>query len=102
MAVQHFSKLTVTNNVPVALATTNTPAKWIMFQPKTDATGAPTNVGTVWIGGPGITPTTGGVFLNPGDSIVAWPGGSEYMHDLQQICIVAANGGDGVQGIYGA
>lgn len=101
MAVFHGYKLTATANTPVALATSNTPAKWILFQPKTDNAGVPTNVGTVWLGGPGVTPTTGGVFLNPGDSIVAWPGGGEYLHDLQQIFIVAPTGGDGVQFIYG-
>ena len=103
MAIIPGFKLTVTNNVRVPLATVNTPAKWIMFQPKMDATGSPTNTGAVWLGDITITPTAGGTCLNPGDSTVAWPGGSgEYLYDLQQIYIVAATGGDGVQYIYGA
>jgi hypothetical protein len=71
---------------------------------KTDTSGVPQNTGAVWVGGYGISLTSpnGGYVLNTGDSAVTWPSGvQQFAYDLAQIYIIAPNGGDGVQFIYG-
>ena len=86
--MHHGLKATASDNVGVALMASTTPARDIVIQPLAG------NSGPVYIGGTGVTPSTGGTVLNAGDSL------HENACDVATIFVVAAAHPDGVQFSY--
>ncbi len=86
--MHHGLKATASDNVGVALMASTTPARDIVIQPLAG------NSGPVYIGGTGVTPSTGGTVLNAGDSVHA------NACDMATIFVAAAAHPDGVQFSY--
>ena len=86
--MHHGLKATASDNVGVALMASTTPARDIVIQPLAG------NSGPVYIGGTGVTPSTGGTVLNAGDSVHV------NACDVATIFVVAAAHPDGVQFSY--
>ena len=76
------------------IATVQTMANWITFQPLA------ANQGNVYLGGKTVSATSG-VVIMVGDAYVTWPVADIAMYDLREMWIDAANSGDGLQFIYG-
>jgi virulence-associated protein VapD len=76
------------------IATVQTMANWITFQPLA------ANQGSVYLGGKTVSATSG-VVITTGDAYVTWPVADVAMYDLREMWIDAANSGDGLQYIYG-
>jgi hypothetical protein len=95
----HGQSATTDANVAVPMSDIPVLVEWIWLQPKSDPTGMPTNVSTVWIGGEGISNTSGGYPLTEINQLVLWPGAYDDFYDLRRIFIVSAKAGDCAQWI---
>lgn len=94
MAVHNFAVTVAAAGTPVQLKTTYQKAAWVLIQPVL------TGGTKVYFGGPGLTPTSGGI-LSGGDSFLFPPVGNTNQYDLSNIWVDVGTNGDGVQGVYG-
>ncbi len=85
--------VTTTGTAEPLSATAHTQANWITFYPLV------TNTGSIYIGGPGVTATSGAI-LGSGDAFVSWPLSAFNCYDLSTIYIDASVSGEGVQFVY--
>jgi hypothetical protein len=76
------------------LASTRTPAAWVILQPL-DGNGT-----DVYVGGANVSATAGNI-LYSGGGLTFPPVGDIMMYDLYEIWVDVATGGEGVQFNYG-